>query len=103
MNMSVFETLLAIPRASAQEIKLDNPLPSSDLVTILNNAFTQGLKFLAPIVAIIIIVGAFQMIFAQGEPEKFAKGQKTIVYSVIGFAIVLMAKGIIAIVQRLLS
>jgi hypothetical protein len=85
-------------------IKLANPLGAGATIPgILKRIFNQVAIILAFVIPIIIIIGAFQMMFAQGNPEKFAEGQKTITYAIIGYVIILMANGIIAIVQRILT
>ena len=89
---------------AAGEIKLANPLGAGATIPgILKRIFNQVAIILAFVIPIIIIIGAFQMMFAQGNPEKFAEGQKTITYAIIGYVIILMANGIIAIVQRILT
>ena len=84
-------------------IRLENPLSSGTVQGLIDNIITQALVYVGIIVAIFIIVGAFQMLTAAGDPEKFKKGQKTIVYAVIGFAVALLAKGISAIIERVLN
>lgn len=50
-----------------------------------------------------IIIGAFQILFAAGDPEKFITGRRTIVYTAIAYAILLMARGIVAIIENFLT
>jgi hypothetical protein len=57
----------------------------------------------APIAVVMVIVGGFQMLFAAGDPEKFKSGQKTILYSAIGYAIIFLADGIATLIQNALS
>lgn len=96
--------LLSVATVFAAGVQLDNPLgPNATIPSVLKNIFNQVTILLAFVVPIIIIVGAFQMMLSAGNPEKFAAGQKTIVYAIIGFVIVLMANGILAIVQRILT
>lgn len=84
-------------------IPLPNPLGTTTTIALLIEKIVAFLQTIAiPILAIMVIWGAFQILFAAGDPEKFKKGQKTILYSVIGFAIILIANGIAAIVERLL-
>jgi hypothetical protein len=86
------------------EITLCNPLgQGSTIPDVLKRIFGEITLILSFIVPIIIIVGAFQMMFAAGNPEKFATGQKTIIYAIIGYVVVLMANGIIAIVKEILT
>ena len=84
-------------------VTLPNPLGVTTIAALIKKivAFLQVIA--VPILAIMVIWGAFQMLFAAGDPENFKKGQKTIIYAVIGFAIILIANGIAAIVERLLK
>lgn len=84
-------------------IDLPNPLGTTDIAELLNRITGFLLTIAAPIAAVVIIIGAFQMLFAAGNPEKFKTGQKTILYAAIGFAIVLIAKGITSIIEGILQ
>ncbi len=108
--LSIMTAHAATPEASTGAapvsgvIKLDNPLGAgASIPGLLKRIFNQIAIILAFVIPIIIIIGAFQMMFAQGNPEKFAEGQKTITYAIIGYVVILMANGIIAIVQRILT
>ena len=95
-------TLLFMISPVALAVKLTNPLgEGATFRTLLDKVFTSLYGILMVILPIIIIIGAFQMLFATGEPEKFKKGQRTIVYAVIGLVVVLLSKGIVAIVERI--
>jgi len=92
------------PALAGNDIKLDNPLgDGSDIPGVLDHIFTQAIIIISFVVPVIIIVGAFQMMFATGNPEKFATGRNTILYTIIGYAILLTAKGIMAIVRSILT
>ena len=83
---------------------LDNPLGAGTTPTVLlDKIFTNGLDLLAVLMPILVIVGAFQMMFSSGDPEAFAKGKKTILYAAIGFALVISAKGLTAIIKSILT
>lgn len=56
-----------------------------------------------PIATIMILVGAFQILTAAGDTEKFARGKKTILYSVVGLAIILLARVITAVIKSVLG
>jgi len=64
-------------------------------------AITSALVTLAiPIVGIMIIYGAFQIMTAGGDPKKFADGRNTILYAVVGLAIVLLADVIVDVIKE---
>jgi hypothetical protein len=51
----------------------------------------------------VILVGAFQMVFSGGDPRKFEKGKKTIIYGAVGLAIILFSRMIVAIISSVLG
>gem|GEM_PF-1259765 len=91
------------PAGPTDGIVLTNPLG----VTTIDEAILKVLNILktvgAPIAVVMVIVGGFQMLFAAGDPEKFKSGQKTILYSAIGYAIIFLADGIATLIQNALS
>jgi len=58
--------------------------------------------FGAPLAGIMIVIGGFQMLFAGGSEEKFASGKKTILYTVIGYGIIVLADGVAIFIRNLL-
>ena len=82
-------------------ISLPNPLGCDDIACIAQKITDALLQVSIPIVAIMVLVGAFQMITSAGNPEKFASGEKTIRYAAIGFAIVLLATSLVSIIESI--
>jgi hypothetical protein len=82
-------------------ITLTNPLGDSckdlscPVTSVTNFLFTIAI----PLCGILILVGGFQMMTAAGDPEKFSKGKKTLLYTVIGFVVVLLAGSVAALIQ----
>ncbi len=90
--------------ATEGTIKLINPLGTDSTIGDVIKNVLGGLQLIAiPIVAVMILVGGFQIMFAGGDPEKFKTGKKTILYTVVGYAIILIASGISFIIQEILS
>jgi len=56
-----------------------------------------------PLCAIMVLVGAFQMMTAGGDPEKFSNGRKTLMYAAIGFAVAFIAIGAVDIIKSIIS
>ena len=82
------------------EISLPNPLGETETIPQLLEQIVRFLRDIAsPIVAIVVIYGAFQILFAAGDPEKFATGKKTILYAVVGYAIIWIGWGIAKIIE----
>jgi len=55
------------------------------------------------IVPIIIIIAGFLFLTSGGDPEKVRTAKKMIFWTVIGLAIVLLAKGIISVIKSVIS
>jgi len=87
-------------------ITLNNPLGASNgtIVGLINTVISYFTLYIAPaVVVIMVLYGAFQMLTAGGKPEEFAKGRKTILYAIIGYAIVLVAAGLVAVVETVIG
>lgn len=88
----------------SQIIKLPNPLGQTNTFAELINRIVNWLLIIsAPILALMIIIGAFQIMTGAGEPEKIIKGRHTITYAIIGYALLLISSGITTVIQNLLS
>lgn len=85
------------------EGQLCNPLGADSIGGVIQKIIEALRDYIGPpILTLMVLYGAFQMLFAGGEPEKFATGRKTILYAVIGYAIILLASGIEFIIKDLL-
>ncbi len=84
-------------------IQLFNPLKDMTLGDLLNTIL-QGLTILAiPVVTIMIIIGAYYLITSAGSADKVKKGKDYILWAVVGFAILLLASSVTAIITNFLS
>ena len=93
--------------ARAQLVKIPDPLDCGgqpcDFVGIIKK-LTEILKILAiPLGTIMIIIGGIQYMTAGGNEERANKAKKTLLYTVIGVAIVLAADFLVGIVQEILK
>ena len=96
-----FPDLISIAHA---QINLPNPICSDcTIIGVLETVTKYLLAVGIPIVAIMVIWGAYQIMFAQGEAEKVRSGVKTVVFAAVGYGIVLLAWGVISLVKELLG
>ncbi|MDP2704328.1 MAG: pilin [bacterium] len=88
-----------------QSLSLDDidPLHGATIEGLLERIVGWLRLIAAPIAAGMIIYGAYQMLFAAGDPEKFKAGRQTILYTVIGYAIIWIAWGITSIIEKFLA
>jgi hypothetical protein len=97
--------LILLPRiALARDyFPLDNPLNVDTVKGLLDRITSFLIDISAPIVTIMILIGAFKMLTAGGDENKFKEGKKTITYAVIGMTIVLISKGIALVIKDFLG
>lgn len=85
-------------------VELDNPLgKGATFITIINNILNYLIYISVPILALMILIGGFQILTARDNPEKISSGRKTIMYAVIGFVIVLISKGVALILLTIIG
>jgi len=82
---------------------LENPL-RYDRIELLIDAIINFLFTISiPITAILIIIGGFMMITAGGDVYKLEKAKSLFLYTAIGFAIILLSKGLVAVLKSILG
>ncbi len=85
------------------EITLANPLGSQSLADIVSAILSALFTISIPIVSIMVMVGGYYILTAAGNEENLKKGRQTITYAVIGFAVILLANGVVSLIRQLLS
>lgn len=92
-----------LPSGSGGGITIQNPLSCEEWSECIQGLL-NGLAILAaPVVGIMILVGGFQLMSSGGDPEKVKKGRNTIVYSAVGYAVILLATAVAAVIQDAVS
>ncbi|MFA5991045.1 MAG: pilin [Candidatus Doudnabacteria bacterium] len=83
---------------------LYNPIPTAPDLTSLLIKIMRGFILITGIWAVaFIVIGGFKMVISQGNEEAVAAAKKSIMWSVIGLIVVLLAFSIIAIIQNLIG
>jgi hypothetical protein len=99
-----FSGLSFVLPAFAQNIgSLTNPLNTTDATVVLGYLNTFLIVIAAPICAIMVVWGGFQMMTAAGNPEKFSEGRQTLLYAAIGFVVVIFAGSVVPIIKSILN
>lgn len=105
LRLLVFVLGLIVARfVFAQSVTLPNPLGSQSTLNSVVSIITNFLIYIAaPLTAVMVLVGGFQMIVSGGNPEKISQGRKTLIWAAIGFAVVLLAGSVTSIIKSILS
>lgn len=72
-----------------------NPLKVAEFAALLDGIFSILLQIAFAAGTFVIIYGAYLMVSAGGNPDKFYVGKKAVIYSIIGIAMVVLAKAIV--------
>ncbi len=76
-------------------ITLTNPIGLNSVGEVIERIIQVIAFYLGPpIVIILVMIGAYQMLFAAGDPERFSTGKKTVLYAIIGYVVLLLSTGI---------
>jgi hypothetical protein len=80
-------------------LEIQNPLGCNNATECVQGILNGLIKLAAPVVAVMILVGGFQIMASSGNEEKLKSGKNTIIYAVVGFAIILLASGVTAVIR----
>jgi len=80
-----------------------NPLEYQTLEELIEHLTNFILAISLALVPAAILFGAFYILTAAVDPNRVQKGQKVIMYAVIGLGIILFAKGIISLIRYVLG
>lgn len=89
-------------RFGGNSFQIDNPLGGIDTIQKLVNRLIDALIVLAtPIAVIMVLWGGFLVMTSVGESARYIKGGKVILYAAVGYGILLLAKGVTAIIESI--
>lgn len=105
MVMPVFAGIIPIPSDSQSTgLNILNPLgETSDISTLASNIIKFLIILAIPITAILVVYAGYLYITSAGNEEKVKTAQKALIWAIVGFAVVLIASSIPAIIQEFLT
>ena len=91
---SFAQTTPTTPAATPLSITLDNPLgTTTDINGFLAKILDGIVILLTPVIVVMFLWTGFLFVKAQGNPEELSGAKKSLLYTIIGAALVLGAKG----------
>ncbi len=93
----IFYSALAIPVAA---VTFANPIKYGTIPQVIEAIVNFIMIISIPLLSGAVIYGGLIMITSAGKPEKFNQGWQTILYAVVGFIVVLLAKGVTLVIQN---
>ncbi|MDP3948665.1 MAG: pilin [bacterium] len=78
-----------------------NPLGVETFPALVQRILSWLFTLSIPIVSIMVMVGGYYILTAAGNEERLKTGRNTILYAVIGFAVILIANGVVSLIRQL--
>ena len=99
----LFFTLLSLPYYTKADVIITNPLGVNSFWDLLNVITTWLIYIGGPITTGAIIFSGFQYMSAGGDENKIKQAKNTLTYAIVGFIIILSAKGLALAIKDLLG
>ncbi|NMB92063.1 MAG: hypothetical protein GYA31_00280 [Parcubacteria group bacterium] len=97
-------TAITFAEDKTTEITIPNPLgETSDIYTLIEKITNFLIGVAIVVTPIIIVYAGFLYITAGGNEEKVKTAQKVLIWAIIGFAIVLIARAVPALIKEFLG
>ena len=85
-----------------------NPLAVTGLATSIQSFvdrffYGAGAWWIVILVAIFLMIGGYYIFFSYGDPKRIARGKRIVILTLTGFAIILIARGIIWFLESVLG
>jgi magnesium-transporting ATPase (P-type) len=85
-------------------IVIENPLgEGTQFEDIIDRIIDFIFKIAIVLAPLMVVIGGFMIVTAAGNPQQVARARNLLIWTAIGFAIVLLSKGIIVIIKQLLG
>jgi len=83
-------------------IKPPTDIPDN-VCTLINSVTNFIIDVSIPIAGLMILYGAFLILTAAESPKRFETGKKTIMYTILGLVVIILAKGLTVIIVQLIG
>ena len=84
-------------------IEYDNPILHKTFEALINAVIDFIFKVALVVATIMILIGGFYFITSGGDPGKIKTAKDVILYTIIGFMIVLLSKGLIGVLEKMME
>ncbi len=97
------QTTATVNAPTNLNITLQNPLKTSTLDGFMVKVLDGVVLLLTPVVTIMMLYSGFLFVVARGNSEKLGDAKKALMYTLIGAAIILGAKGFATVIGNTIS
>ena len=93
---------LVLPLLVLAQITISNPLEAESFGDFIDNVITFLFQIAFAIFPLMIVIAGLFMVTAAGNPKRVETAKNIILYTVIGFIIILLAKGFVELLEEAL-
>ncbi|HDZ54762.1 MAG TPA: hypothetical protein ENI19_03900 [Candidatus Nealsonbacteria bacterium] len=110
--MRIFKTIilsyfllsfLLMPGFAGADVIIDNPLASDSLEDLIDGIINFIFWVATVLAPLMIVIAAFYFVTSAGNPQQIATAKKIILYTLIGYAIILLSRGLILVLREILG
>jgi Type IV secretion system pilin/Family of unknown function (DUF6112) len=76
---------------------------ATDFLNALENLINWLFSILIIVAVLFIIIAAYNFVTAQGDPDKVAKARNFILYALVGVAVAVASRGLVALVRLIMG
>lgn len=87
----------------AETIEIKNPLGEKDFKDLIDTILKVIFNIALAIVPLMVVIGGFMFVSAGGKPEQVAKARNLLLWTAVGFVVILSARGLTKILLDLLK
>lgn len=100
----LFSEVLILPTLIlAEEIRIENPLKITSFEALIDKIINFISWIAISLAPLMVLIAGFYFVTAGGDPKKVTTARNIILYTVIGLAIIFLAKGLIGILKGVLG
>lgn len=94
---------LILPYFISAQITIENPLKAETFDELIGNLINFIFYLAVALVPLMVIIGAFYILTAAGDEKRVTTGKNIITYALIGFVIILFARGIVFVIKGIIG
>ncbi|MBU1045543.1 pilin [Patescibacteria group bacterium] len=97
---TVYVTAASIPTPHGNDL---NPLVATGTAELIRQLTDRIFIYFSALAVLFVIIGGFTILTAAGSPTQVTKGKKIVLFTIIGYALILLARGIALLIVKILG
>jgi len=87
----------------ADDFKLESPIEHENFGDLIDAIIKFIFNIALVLAPLLIVIGGFYFVAAAGDPSKIETGKRIILYTLIGFLIILISRGLVEVIKGLIK